>query len=153
MFVKPPVTDKSKAQSKHSIEEADVRDCWVAKILEIRAEDEECVYARVCTYTGSNQAALKLPQVYWMYWPDDLPVINDCGISASGRRSYHGTHELIASNHMDILSVCTFAGPATVSYLSDEDDGNCQDGLYWRQTYDYRSRHLSVSLSKISFVP
>jgi hypothetical protein len=31
--------------------------CWVAKILEIRASDEQHVYARI----------------YWMYYPDELP--------------------------------------------------------------------------------
>jgi hypothetical protein len=83
-----------------------------------------------------------------MYWPDDLPNGNDCGKTASGRRSYHGKHELIASNHMEILSVCTFAGLASVNYWPEEDHEDCLDELYWRQTYDYRVRHLSVSSSE-----
>lgn len=58
--------------------------CWVAKILEIRAVDEIHVYARV----------------YWMYFPDELPVnTHDNGKLVSGRQPYHGQNELIASNH------------------------------------------------------
>lgn len=59
-------------------------DEWVARILEIRASDEHHVYARV----------------YWMYWPEDLPSgTTDDRKWVQGRQPYHGTHELIASNH------------------------------------------------------
>ena len=59
-------------------------DDWVARILEIRASDEHHVYARV----------------YWMYWPDELPVGTQEGRrTVHGRQSYHGQNELIASNH------------------------------------------------------
>lgn len=59
-------------------------DDWVARILEIRASDEHHVYARV----------------YWMYWPDELPIgTTDGRKSVSGRQPYHGQNELIASNH------------------------------------------------------
>lgn len=57
---------------------------WVARILEIRARDEHHVYARV----------------YWMYWPDELPLgTRDGKKSVCGRQPYHGENELIASNH------------------------------------------------------
>lgn len=58
---------------------------WVARILEIRASDEHHVYARV----------------YWMYWPDEIPVGTKDSDNkyVSGRQSYHGQHELVASNH------------------------------------------------------
>jgi hypothetical protein len=57
---------------------------WVARILEIRASDEHHVYARV----------------YWMYWPDELPSGTiDRKKAVQGRQPYHGTNELIASNH------------------------------------------------------
>jgi hypothetical protein len=59
-------------------------DKWVAHILEIRASDEHHVYARV----------------YWMYWPDELPhgtIYRKKRVH--GRQPYHGTNELIASNH------------------------------------------------------
>jgi hypothetical protein len=56
---------------------------WVAYILEIRASDTDHVYARI----------------YWMYWPEELPRSHDGRRSIQGRQSYHGMHELIASNH------------------------------------------------------
>ncbi|KAJ6442476.1 hypothetical protein O9K51_03651 [Purpureocillium lavendulum] len=62
-------------------------DCWVAKLLEIRARDQHHVYARVC----------------WMYSPDDLPssALGNNKLS-SGRQPYHGQNELIASNHSEL---------------------------------------------------
>ncbi|KPA38502.1 hypothetical protein FLAG1_08662 [Fusarium langsethiae] len=63
---------------------------WVARILEIRASSEHNVYARV----------------YWMYWPEELPsgtIYHKMRVR--GRQSYHGSNELIASNHMDIINV------------------------------------------------
>lgn len=59
-------------------------DYWVARILEVRASDEHHVYARV----------------YWMYWPEELPLGTlDGKKQISGRQPYHGQHELVASNH------------------------------------------------------
>lgn len=59
-------------------------DDWVARILEIRAKDEHHVYARV----------------YWMYWPDELiEGTMYRGKPIKGRQPFHGTNELIASNH------------------------------------------------------
>lgn len=61
--------------------------CWVARIVEIRATDERHVYARV----------------YWMYSPDELPASMIGGKKlAAGRQPYHGVSELIASNHSKI---------------------------------------------------
>jgi hypothetical protein len=65
---------------------------WVARILEIRAKDEHHVYARV----------------HWMYWPDEIidgtlyrknPI--------KGRQPFHGSNELIASNHSTYLQIST----------------------------------------------
>jgi hypothetical protein len=59
-------------------------DHWVAKILEIRAADEQHVYARI----------------FWMYSPEELPPNTRHGAEAiEGRQPYHGRDELIASNH------------------------------------------------------
>lgn len=59
-------------------------DDWVARILEIRASDEHHVYARV----------------FWMYWPDELPSGTHYGKrQVQARQPYHGSSELIASNH------------------------------------------------------
>lgn len=61
-------------------------DDWVARILGIRASDEDYVYARV----------------YWMYRPDELPHRTYDGKKiVYGRQPYHGTNELIASNHSE----------------------------------------------------
>lgn len=70
--------------AKEPIKKSD--DDWVARILEIRASDEHHVYARV----------------YWMYWPDELPRGSRDGRKiVRGRQPYHGTNELIASNHSE----------------------------------------------------
>ncbi|QKD57457.1 uncharacterized protein FOBCDRAFT_277091 [Fusarium oxysporum Fo47] len=103
-------------------------DKWVARILEIRASDEHHVYARV----------------YWMYWPDELPPGTiDRKKTVQGRQPYHGTNELIASNHMDIINVVSVTAPAIVNQWIESDDEEIQDALYWRQAYDCRKPQLS----------
>ncbi|OAQ67503.1 bromo adjacent like protein [Purpureocillium lilacinum] len=83
-------TDRAIAQHKTSDGGSELHgllqlaDCWVAKILEIRARDQHHVYARIC----------------WMYSPNDLPSkALDNNKLVSGRQAYHGQNELIASNH------------------------------------------------------
>ncbi|KAM0294463.1 hypothetical protein ACHAPM_011202 [Fusarium culmorum] len=101
---------------------------WVARILEIRASNEHNVFARV----------------YWMYWPDELPsgtIYHKMRVR--GRQSYHGTNELIASNHMDIINVVSVTAPAIVKQWIESDDEEIQDPLYWRQAYDCRKPQLS----------
>lgn len=51
---------------------------WKAKVLEVRALDEEHVYIRVS----------------WLNRPEDL---------AGGRRDCHGKNELVPTNQMDII--------------------------------------------------
>ncbi len=75
-------------------------------------------------------------------------MLKDCAVTEKGRRKYHGKHELIASNHMEILNVCTFAGLASVTPWQETDNDDAQTDLYWRQTFDYRTGQLSVSLFK-----
>ncbi|KAM0543415.1 hypothetical protein ACHAO7_009401 [Fusarium culmorum] len=102
---------------------------WVARILEIRASDKHNVFARV----------------YWMYWPEELPPGTIChNMRVRGRQSYHGTNELIASNHMDIINVVSVTAPAIVEQWIEPDDEEIQDPLYWRQAYDCRKPQLSV---------
>src|SRR5271169_4881802 len=84
-------------------------------------------------------------QVVWLYWPEDLPNAMDGLKMAKGCRSYHGQYELIPSNHMDVIDVCTFAGIASVEQWVEEDDEASPKGLYWRQTFDVRRKRLSVS--------
>ncbi|OHW97265.1 EBS-BAH-PHD domain-containing protein [Colletotrichum incanum] len=101
---------------------------WVAFILEIRASDEQHVFARVC----------------WMYWPEELPEgTMDGDIYPGGRQSYHGRNELIASNHMDIINVTSVTSPADVQHWNQKDDEDVQEALYWRQALDCRTKQLS----------
>lgn len=83
-----------------------------------------------------------------MYSPDELPRLRDQGVTASGRRSYHGKDELVASNAMEVLDVSTFGGKANVVQWMEEDEESGLAGFYWRQTYDFRKGgQLSVRLT------
>lgn len=97
---------------------------WIARVLEVRASDSQHVYLRV----------------FWMYWPDELP---------GGARDYHGKHELIASNHMEIIDAMTVAGKANVSHWLEKDEEKVLDALYWRQTFSLHGQSLSVSLRSL----
>ncbi|CZR49711.1 uncharacterized protein FPRO_14811 [Fusarium proliferatum ET1] len=104
------------------------KDEWVARVLDIRASDEQHVYARVC----------------WMYWPDELPAGTlDSRKKVQGRQVYHGVNELIASNHMDIINVVCVKGLATVDQWIESDTKEVPKGLYWRQAFDCRNSQLS----------
>ena len=87
-------------------------------------------------------------QIAWMYWPDELPAPQrpspDQVSGHSGKRTYHGSHELIASNYMQVLDVLSFAGKAEVGHWLEEDD-SLQQQLYWRQTFCRGTQELSVS--------
>ncbi|OBT70155.1 hypothetical protein VE03_00514 [Pseudogymnoascus sp. 23342-1-I1] len=106
----------------------DERKFWVAQILEIRATGPRHVYALVS----------------WMYWPDQL-VNAHVGAEKpmSLRRWYHGKHELVASNHLDIEEVTSMAGHAPVAQWLEEYDDKIQEGLYWRQTFHVITGSLS----------
>ncbi|KAK1754098.1 hypothetical protein QBC47DRAFT_35112 [Echria macrotheca] len=102
---------------------------WVARILEIRASDGHHVYARVA----------------WMYFPDELPQGTYDGKKiVQGRQSYHGTNELIASNHMDIINAVSVTAQATVRQWYEENDDEVQQALYWRKAFDVRTYELST---------
>ncbi|KAL5345666.1 hypothetical protein ACLOAV_009420 [Pseudogymnoascus australis] len=107
----------------------DERKFWVAQILEIRAKGPRHVYALVA----------------WMYWPDQL-VNAHVGAEKpmSLRRWYHGKHELVASNHLDVEEVTSMAGHAPVTHWLEEHDDKIQEGLYWRQTFNVITGNLSV---------
>lgn len=93
---------------------------WVAKVLEVRAGDEQHVYLRV----------------YWLFRPEDLP---------GGRQWYHGSNELIASNEMQIIDAMTVDGTVDVKHWieTNDDDDMPPDQLVWRQTYNFKSQQLS----------
>ncbi|KAH0498372.1 hypothetical protein TgHK011_005626 [Trichoderma gracile] len=103
-------------------------DYWVARILEVRASDEHHVYARV----------------YWMYWPEELPLGTlDGKKQIAGRQPYHGQHELIASNHMDIINVVSVVMGVNVKQWIESNDDDIQESLYWRQAFNTRTSELS----------
>jgi hypothetical protein len=83
-----------------------------------------------------------------MYWPEELPApgikAKDMESRDSGKRTYHGGHELIASNYMEVLDVLSFAGKADVFHWLEEDD-NLNHKLYWRQTFNRQTQALSAS--------
>lgn len=102
---------------------------WVCQVLEIRAVDPQHVYIRV----------------FWLYWPDELP---------GGRGKHHGKHELLMSNHMEIVDAMTVAGRVNMSRWDERQDddegesgGRTLGGLYWRQWYNYITGRASVSQS------
>jgi hypothetical protein len=90
--------------------------------------------------------------VAWLYWPEELPppktITSDTVNSISGRRKYHGSHELIASNHLEVLDVLSFAGKADV-YPWEEEDDNLTWKLFWRQILQRGPRVVCRSPSYI----
>lgn len=87
---------------------------WKAKVLEIRAFDTAHVYLRVA----------------WLNRPEDLDI---------GRKVYHGRHELIPTNQMDIITAESVNGQLEVCHWGDgEDDAATIDDeqYFWRQTLD-----------------
>ncbi|KAI9835208.1 MAG: hypothetical protein M1819_002578 [Sarea resinae] len=101
-----------------SIAKTDEHQFWIARVLEVKARDQQHVYLRV----------------FWAYWPEELP---------GGRKEYHGSDELVLSNHMEIVDAMTVTGKAPVSHLIENDEENVIEGLYWRQTYNVLSQKLS----------
>ena len=95
------------------------RDCWVAKVLEIRARGPSHVYLRVL----------------WLYWPEELK---------EGRNDYHSSLELVASNHMEIMDATTVTDKAEVSRVMEDYTEPPIEGLFWRQQLDVLTGNLSV---------
>ncbi|KAF2400408.1 hypothetical protein EJ06DRAFT_556720 [Trichodelitschia bisporula] len=91
---------------------------WVAHVLEVRAGDEQHVYLRVL----------------WMYRPEDLP---------GGRKPWHGSYELIASNYMQVINAMSVDGRVPVkhwveNYDLDSDPNDPEaDELFYRSTVDF----------------
>ncbi|KAK8913521.1 hypothetical protein VCV18_011528 [Metarhizium anisopliae] len=102
---------------------------WVAKILEIRASDEYHVYLRI----------------YWMYSPDDLPRNTIHANNLVGERQYlYSENEILTSALVDIINVVSVVRKANVHEFGKPDDDKIQNGLYWRQAFDYLTSELSV---------
>ena len=102
---------------------ADSSSDWKAKVLEVRALDEEHVYIRVS----------------WLNRPEDL---------AGGRRDYHGKNELVPTNQIDIIDATTVNGKFDLKWRTemediDSDDAFGKEVYYWSQTLDFTNQHLS----------
>jgi hypothetical protein len=93
----------------------DIRAQWKAKVLEVRALDQEHVYLRLA----------------WLNRPEDL---------AGGRKSHHGKLELIPTNQLDVIDAMAVNGTVEVVKWNDDDDESvmlADDQFFWRQTYDF----------------
>jgi hypothetical protein len=113
----------------HSITEDPVFDSlsdWKAKVLEVRTLDMEHVYVRVS----------------WLNRPEDLK---------GGRQDHHGKHELVPTNQMDVIDAQAVNGTFELihyEHLKDYDWKNAsgKDKYFWRQTFDFTTKSLSVRL-------
>lgn len=99
---------------------------WKAKVLEVRALDAEHVYVRV----------------RWLNRPEDLK---------GGRQEHHGKNELVPTNQMDVINAQAVNGTFELiryDHLEDEDRKNAfgTDEYFWRQTFDFTTKSLSVRL-------
>lgn len=105
----------------------DIHSQWKAKVLEVRALDQEHVYIRLS----------------WLNRPEDLP---------SGRKDYHGKNELIPTNQMDIIDAMAVNGALGVRHWDEQADGDeqsmpAEDEFFWRQTFDFaNTKSFSVWL-------
>ncbi|EMC95259.1 hypothetical protein BAUCODRAFT_72155 [Baudoinia panamericana UAMH 10762] len=103
---------------KHDAAESqsiDVAAQWKAKVLDIKAFDQEHVYLRVA----------------WLNRPEDLDT---------GRKAYHGKNELIPTNQLDVIDAMTVNGRLDVYHWEEADDDSQMpdpDEHFWRQTYDF----------------
>ncbi|KAI8710814.1 BAH domain-containing protein [Fusarium sp. LHS14.1] len=101
---------------------------WVAYILEIRAADPYHVFARV----------------YWMYWPEDIPKrVMQRSTRIRGPEIFHQSHELIASNHMDIIDVMSVNGLETVKPVSNSRRTTRRSQLFWKESFDCFQKTMS----------
>ncbi|KAI9147312.1 Vegetative incompatibility protein [Paramyrothecium foliicola] len=105
-----------------------VENFWVARILEIRAQDKWNISLRV----------------FWMYSPDDIPSNTLIGSQKiSGRQFYHEPMELLASNHMDVIDVRCVVKHVSVKQLTHYRMEAGRDALFWRQAYNIYTKELS----------
>lgn len=113
----------------HSITEDPAFDSlsdWKARVLEIRALDEEHVYVRVS----------------WLNRPEDLK---------GGRQDYHGRNELVPTNQMDVINAQAVNGTFRLTRCDrlkydDRKNASDEDKYFWRQTFDLATKRLLVKL-------
>ncbi|KAG9236468.1 hypothetical protein BJ875DRAFT_372068 [Amylocarpus encephaloides] len=106
---------------------------YLGRILEVRALDACRVYALI----------------EWLYWPEELPASTRYPGEKNprrGRRPWHGYHEVIASNALDVVNATSIDDHAEVYHWDEETDAEPptkSDLIYWRQTFDHRTCKLS----------
>ncbi|KTW30740.1 hypothetical protein T552_00452 [Pneumocystis carinii B80] len=113
---------------------------WVAKLLEIRAENGQNVWV-MCQ---------------WYYKPEELP---------EGRKYYHGEMELIESDYYEIVAANTISSKVIVRFWDeekefelkdDEENNNCDNKqtldntddipeFYWRQRFGGNSTNPKLT--------
>ena len=104
---------------------------WKAQVHEVRAADEHHVYLRVT----------------WLETPTDFAK----SINRESEFTYHGRHELIPSNWMDVIDAMSVNGDLNIVHWDEADDNAKMPGpeeYFWRQTYSYDTKTLS-SVRKI----
>jgi hypothetical protein len=99
---------------------------WKAKVLEVRALDEEHVYVRVS----------------WLNRPEDLE---------GGRQDHYGKNELLPTNQMDVINAQAVNGTfRLIRYdrlkYDDRKNASDKDEYFWRQTFDFATKRLLVKL-------
>ncbi|KAK6587308.1 hypothetical protein PZA11_000598 [Diplocarpon coronariae] len=118
VFVRGPDTPKDRDT------EGRPKDFWVARVLQVRAKNAQHVYALVRLCRSISIGCSFAIQVAWMYWPEEIAPpaqrAADQVNKASGKRTYHGKREMVASNYMEVLDVLTFAGKAEVPQWDEE---------------------------------
>ena len=113
----------------HSIIEAPAFDSlsdWKARVLEVRALDEEHVYARVS----------------WLNRPEDLE---------GGCQDCHGKNELVPTNQIDVINAQAVNGTFRLTRYErlkydDRKIASDKDEYFWRQTFDFATKRLLVKL-------
>jgi hypothetical protein len=113
----------------HSITEGPAFDSlsdWKARVLEVRALDEEHVYVRVS----------------WLNRPEDLE---------GGRQDCHGKNELVPTNQMDVINAQAVNGTFRLTRYDrvkydDRKNASDKDEYFWRQTFDFTTKRLLVKL-------
>ena len=103
----------------------DEKSLWVAYVREVRS------------FLGSEPTPT-YSLVDWMYWPHQLP---------DGAEDYHGEQELVASTWQDIIDIETVSNTVDVTYWYEL--YKVPEGRYWRQTFYFERKTLSVSVRVI----
>jgi hypothetical protein len=97
-------------------EDVSLEGCGIAKVLECRASDEESVWLRIV----------------WLYRPEDA-----VDLGGEGRKPWHNTNELIASNHMQLVEAVNCNGKVNVKeWKVDATAELTNKDFVWRQTLD-----------------